>query len=268
MDNQGHYIDIHSHLNLSPLYEMRDQVIERMKKEKIKTIVVGVDFETSEKAVSICKEFPEVCIGSTIGQHPNDNREEVFDFEKYKLLAQDSCVVGVGECGLDYFRLSGNEEEINLEKRRQMDLFIEHINLAKYTNKMLMIHARPSKGTMDAYEDTLNILEKENFTGKVNFHFFVGDSSIAKRVVEHNWTMSFDGPITFTNEYDEVILNTPLENILCETDAPFAAPTPHRGKTCEPWMVIEMYKKISQIKKLSLEDTKQQLYLNSSKLFS
>ncbi len=264
---EDYFIDTHSHLNLSPLSDEVETVIKKMKEKRTKTILVGVDFETSKQAVGICKSFPDTCLGATIGQHPNDNKEEIFDFDACLLLAKEKEVVGIGECGLDYFRLNGTEEEIYIEKERQISLFKKHVSLAKEINKMLMIHARPSKGTMDAYTDVLDILEKENFTGKVNFHFFVGDVSVAKRVVEHGWSMSFDGPITFTNEYDEVLTYVPLENMLCETDAPFAAPAPYRGQICKPWMVEEVYKKVSEIKKLPLDLVVRQLKANAKLLF-
>ncbi len=262
------YIDIHSHLNLEPLYGMRGEVVERMREKGVQTVTIGVDYETSKKAIDLSDEFPDVCIGATIGQHPNDNPEEVFDYEKFLKLAQHPKVLAIGECGLDYFRLTGDEVSQWREKARQASLFLTHIKLAQAVQKPLMIHARPSKGEMDTYEDVLQMLEEENFTGKVNFHFFVGDLSIAKRIIERGWSMSFDGPITFAREYDEVIDYIPLEQIMCETDAPFAAPVPYRGKTCEPWMVEEVVKKIAEIKKLPIHEVNGQLMKNISQYYS
>ena len=261
------YIDAHSHLNIEPLYSMRGEVIERMREKGIQTITIGVDYETSKKAIELALEFPDVCIGATIGQHPNDNPEEVFEYEKFLELAQHPKVLGIGECGLDYFRLKGSNDEQECEKARQAVLFRTHIKLAQETGKPLMIHARPSKGAMDTYEEVLRMLEEENFSGKVDFHFFVGDLRIAKEIVAHGWSMSFDGPITFAREYDEVIQYIPLEQIMCETDAPFAAPVPHRGKTCEPWMVEEVVKKIAEIKKLPITKMNEQILKNITKYY-
>lgn len=258
------YIDIHSHLNIEPLYSAREEVVARMKEKGVTTITVGVDYETSRKAVELAREFPDVCIGATIGQHPNDNPEEVFDYDAFLKLASDPSVVAIGECGVDYFRLKGSDEDQTKEKDRQADLFRAHIKLATIANKPLMIHARPSKGMMDAYEAVLEMLTETGFAGRVNFHFFVGDLTIAKEIVSRGYTVSFDGPITFARDYDEVIEYLPIEHIMCETDAPFAAPMPHRGKTCEPWMVEEVIKKIAEIKKLSVHDLNEQLYINSS----
>ncbi len=257
------YFDIHSHINLDPLLADKDEVIKRLKENDISTITIGTDFEMSLRSIALAKEYENLYAG--VGLHPNDNIDEEFNYEKYKELAQNEKVVCIGETGLDYFRNEGEDFKI-----RQKEIFNRHIELAIQLDKPLMIHARPSKRTMDAYEDALDILEiykKENPKIHANFHFFVGDIKIAKRIVENNWTVSFDGPITFARDYDEVIKCLPIENIMCETDAPFAAPIPHRGKTCEPYMVIEIYKKIAEIKGLDLEFTISQIRKNVKRVF-
>ncbi|MES2416431.1 MAG: TatD family hydrolase [Patescibacteria group bacterium] len=258
------YIDIHSHLNLSPLSEDQDAVIVRMVEAGVGTITIGVDYETSQKAVEIASKYDFIWAG--VGLHPTDNMEEEFDIEKYKTLAENPKVVCIGECGLDYFR--DQREEIKI---KQKEIFKKHIELALEIGKPLMIHARPSKGSMDAYEDALNILEqykKENDTLAGNFHFFVGDINIAQRALAINFTMSFDGPITFARDYDEVINFLPLTSIMAETDSPFASPVPYRGKTNEPAYVIEIVKKIAEIKNLSEEDVAQALLQNVKRVFN
>lgn len=257
------YIDIHSHINLEPLSEQEGEVISRMQENQVGNITIGTDFDTSKKAILLANKYNFIYAG--VGLHPNDNLSEEFDYEKYLTLAKEIKVVCIGECGLDYFRNEGEESKI-----RQKEIFKRHIDLAIEVNKPLMIHARPSKGTMDAYIDALDILEiykKENPKLYANFHFFVGDLEIAKRILENNFTVSFDGPITFARDYDEVIKFLPIENIMCETDAPFAAPAPHRGKICEPYMVIEIYKKIAEIKELDIETTIFQIRENVKRVF-
>ncbi len=246
------YFDTHSHLNLSPLYENRDEILSTMREKNIGTITVGVDYHTSKIALDLANQNPEM-LWATIGQHPNDNPEEEFVYQNFLDLAQDPKVVAIGECGLDYYRLKGSHEEKEIEIERQKNLFIEHIKLSEETGKPLMIHARPHVDSMDAYTDVLNILERENFLGSANFHFFVGDMQTAERIVEHNWTVSYDGPITFTDDYTDVIKWLPLENIMAETDAPFAAPMPHRGQTNYPQYVEFVYKKIAEIKDIDPE---------------
>ncbi len=277
------YTDIHMHLNLSPLKENMDEVISRMHENSVGGIIIGVDLETSKEAIQIAEKYDFIYAG--VGLHPTDNVQEDFDIEEYEKIAKNERVVCVGECGLDYFRDASAET-----KEKQKSIFIKQVELALRVNKTLMIHARPSssssgqarpsKNTMparqnhsggDAYEDVLDILEnyKKEYGEKVraNFHFFVGDMSIAKRIVENNFTVSFDGPITFARDYDEVIRFFPLENIMCETDAPFAAPLPYRGETCEPFMVLEVYKKIAEIKGIPEEEVALKIKENIKKAF-
>jgi TatD DNase family protein len=120
---------------------------------------------------------------------------------------------------------------------------------------------------MDAYQDVLAQLGSRAPKLRANFHFFVGDVNIAKQILEIGGTMSFDGPITFTTDYDEVIKFIPLESIHAETDAPFAAPVPYRGKTCEPWMVEDVVEKIAEVKGMELEEVKMQLVENAKRFF-
>ena len=227
---QFNCFDMHSHLNLKPLYDTDGDSclpagrLARMREEGIGTITVGTDYETSKIAIVLAEENPDI-LWATVGLHPNDNEVEEFDYEKYLELAHHLKVVAIGETGLDYFRLSDenknpkpetlNSKQIqnsNVQntKEKQKDLFKKHIELAVETGKSLMIHARASKGSMDAYEDVLEILESyrlqtNDYRLISNFHFFAGDLSIAKRIVANGWTMSFDGPITFARDYDEVI---------------------------------------------------------------
>lgn len=253
------YFDVHSHLNLSPLFERAGEITEEMKQRGVGTITVGVDLETSKQSVELAEKYDNVW--ACIGMHPVDNQTEEFNFEAYKELAQNKKVVAIGECGLDYFR--GKDEAVIA---RQKELFIKQIELSLEVNKPLMIHARPSKGSMDAYEDVLTILEQYEGV-KANFHFFVGDKAIAERALLVGFTFSFDGPITFSKDYDEVIKMIPLQAIMLETDAPFAAPEPYRGKKCEPWMVEEMYKKVAELKELPLEVVQQQVQANVERVF-
>jgi TatD DNase family protein len=264
------FFDIHSHLNLDPLYTDREAVLARMREQKTGSITVGVDFEMSKRAIDLAHQYPDV-LWATAGMHPCDNVDEVFDYEEYLALARDEKVVAIGECGLDYFRLPEHAETQEVTIIRQKGIFKQHIELAREVGKPLMIHARPSKGSMDAYEDVLDILEEQltHAVSKVhvNFHFFVGNSTIANRIVKNGWSVSYDGPITFSHDYDAVIASIPLEHLMCETDAPFAAPVPYRGKTCEPWMVNEVYKRIAEIKNVPVEEVVSTIRANVTRVF-
>lgn len=253
------YFDIHSHYNLKQFDTDRDVVIQEMTDAGVGTICVGVDLETSKQAIALAEQYDS--IWATIGQHPTDTKE-VFEASEYEKLAIHPRVVAIGECGFDYFRTP--KQEVYEEQKK---VFIAQIELAIKTNKPLMIHARPSKGSMDAYEDVLELL-KEYPAVKVNFHFFVGDITIAKQIVERGWTMSFDGPITFSREYDEVIQFLPIESIMAETDAPFAAPEPYRGARALPIHVREIVSRLAQIRGEDEEFVRVKLLENIKRMFS
>src|SRR3989338_9682871 len=125
--------DIHSHLNLKEFDADRDAVIRRMAEEGVGTITVGVDCESSEKAIAYAKQYEHMY--ACVGMHPTDNKDEVFDDAVFTELAKHPKVVAIGECGLDYFRLQGTLEEIEIEKERQKELFIKQIDLAQSVGK-------------------------------------------------------------------------------------------------------------------------------------
>lgn len=252
------YIDIHSHLNLSPLLETKGAILEKMRELGVGTITVGTGLETSREALKIAEENPDLCF-AVIGIHPTDS-DEPFDEQVFLELAQHSKTVAIGETGLDYFRDQSEET-----KQKQVELFKKHIELANKVGKPLMLHVRASKGTDDAYYDALEILK--NAQVRANFHFFSGSKKCMEDIVTEGFTISVDGPITFSKDYDEMIKAVPLDKIMIETDAPFAAPAPYRGKPCEPWMVIEIARKIAELKGLDLETVRVQIMNNSAQFF-
>lgn len=226
------YFDSHSHLNFPQYNEDREEIIKEMQKKGFATICVGTDEKTSRESVELATKYKN--IWATIGLHPTD--EEEFDKEIYKEMLTDK-VVGIGECGLDYFREKNRTKE---DKERQKKIFITQIEFALEVNLPLMIHCRPSDGTMDAYEDALEILErysKKSSNLRGNAHFFVGNKEIAVRFLAIGFTIAFPGVITFTQDYDEIVKMVPQDMILSETDAPFASPAPYRGKRNSPLYV-------------------------------
>jgi TatD DNase family protein len=257
------YIDIHSHLNLSAFDKDRDEMIQKLKDEDITTITVGDNYLSSKFAVELAGIHENLY--ASVGLHPSEVLVEEFNYTDMLALAQNKKVVSIGECGPDYFR--GADPDF---KNKQKEIFKLHIKLALEVGNPLMIHARASAGTMDAYTDVLDILEdykKDNTELNANFHFFAGDIDIAKRIIKNNFSMSFDGPITFSHDYDEVIKEIPIEYIMAETDSPFAAPVPYRGKRCEPQMVKEIYKKIGELKGMGEEETLERININIKRVF-
>jgi len=257
------YIDIHGHINF-PGYDLdREDVIEHANIEDVAMITVGTDIETSTSAVQLANTHDQMW--AVVGIHPT---EEIQDsklqiqnldinsiFEALEHLARHPKVVAIGECGLDYFHLKNkhgsteSEREILLQK----EIFEKHIVLAQKVGKPLMLHVRNGKssGSMgkfgNAYVDALNLLKKYPDV-KSNFHFFAGTASDLKEILSRGYSVSFTGVITFTSDYDELIKMAPISQIMSETDCPFVAPSPYRGKRNEPVYVIETVKSIARIR--------------------
>ena len=257
------YLDAHCHVQFPQYDEDRDAVLASMLEAGVGGIIVGTDSELSRKAVE-CADGKTLF--ASVGLHPNDKPGEGYDDAYYETLARSSAVVAIGECGLDYFR----PDDPEAEKARQKDVFARHITLAAATGKPLIIHARPSKGSMDAYEDALSMLEdakKAHPALQGDFHFFVGDVPTAKRIVALGFTMSFTAVLTFTSDYDEVVRSLPLSHILAETDAPYVAPAPNRGKRNDPLAVREVVKAVARIRGEDEEAVREAVLLNAKRLF-
>lgn len=256
--------DSHSHLHFHQFDNDREEIIKKLRDFNIKTINVGTDFKESEKAVNLAKQYPDL-LWASVGLHPADNLKESFNINKYRELAKDKKIVAIGECGLDYFR-SPSETEI----ARQKEIFIKQIELAQELEKPLILHCRPSMGTQDAYEDALEILVKyrsSNVKCSGVSHFFSGSKETAKKFLDLGFYISFAGPITFASEYREVVEFVPMDRILIETDAPFAASAPHRGKRNEPAYVEFVARQIAEWKELSFDKVAVQTHNNAKDLF-
>jgi len=285
------FFDIHTHVNFAAFDEDRDEVVKRALAGGVWMINVGTQKGTSLKAVELANKYKEG-VYAIIGLHPihtgksyHDKEElgsatvkasdgqagqtgfvsrgEVFDKNYYKKLAEDKKVVGIGECGLDYYHLDSNF----IEKQKQA--FIDQIKLANEINKPLMLHIRngeDNKQGRQAYKDTLELLKTYSKT-KGNAHFFAGSWEETKQFLELGFTLSFTGVITFTHDYDEVIRNIPLDMIMSETDAPFVSPVPYRGKRNEPVFVREVVKKIAEIKGENFEKIAFSLIQNARRVF-
>jgi TatD DNase family protein len=258
------YIDIHSHLNDPAFEKDPEEVIGRMEEAGVSTLVVGTDKKMSEEAVRLAGQYPS--IHALVGLHPTDT-DENFDNFFYEDLLSRPKVVGVGECGLDYFHLKGEtEEEKRNEKREQMEKFEAQVELAAEAEKPLMVHCR------GAHEDLLPVLkEKKNRYGDALFgdvHFFTADKETAEAYFALNFTISFTGVLTFTADYDEVVKDAPLSMIQAETDAPYVAPVPHRGKRCEPAWVVNVVERIAEIRGEDLETVKNALRENTRRVFN
>ncbi len=267
-----HYIDTHAHLNLAQFDTDRDAVTARLQAEGVAAINVGTRKATNELAVALAAAHEHLY--AIIGIHPinvitadpddhgADAPEPTLDYDWYKKLAAHEKVVGIGECGFDYFHNSSDTYEA------QREVFLAQIALANELQKPLMLHLRntPDGQGRNAYDDALDILASE---AKVrgNAHFFAGTYEQAKHFIELGFTVSFTGVITFAKMYEPLVRDLPLGMMHGETDCPYVAPVPYRGQRCEPWMVTEVYKKIAAIKGLDEEVVREQLLANASMLY-
>ena len=231
----------------------RAEVLARMKERGMGAVVIGTDFEGSKEGLALAKQHD--FLWASVGCHPNHTGD--FDISLFRELAADPKVVAIGECGLDYFRSKPNG---------QRERFEQHISLAQKLNKALVIHCR------DAHDDMLEMLVFEQ--GRtllkkvpVVMHFFTGSGELAQKYLDLGCYLSFPGPITYTTMYDDSIHVCPLDKILIETDSPFAAPVPYRGKRNEPVYVEQVAAKIAQIKGLTTEEVAAQTAHNTSAVF-
>ena len=254
------YFDIHSHVSFSKFEEDREEVIDRMKEGGVHTITVGVDKKSSEEAVLCAEKYDNVY--ACIGLHPVDNKKESFDEKDYEKLVTHPKVVAIGECGLDYLRISADDEQ---EKKRQRDEFEKQIAFAVKYDKPLMIHCR------EAHEDALEVLSalKKEYGDKMrgNIHFFSEGIETAKRYFDLDFTVSVTGVITFTEDYNEVISQAPLSMLMSETDCPYVAPVPFRGKRNEPLYVKEVVEHIAKIRGEDVEKVRRTLVENAYRVF-
>ncbi len=276
------FIDIHTHLNFSAFDDDRDAVIARTLSELVWAINVGTQIDTSRKAIELAHQHEGMF--AAIGLHPihtdksfHDSEElgeggqefssrgEVFDSTIYRTLAEHPKVVAIGECGLDYFRITNDEIRIRQEKA-----FRQQIELALEVNKPLMLHLRNGSGR-SAYKDAFSILNSyfltHNSRLRGDLHFFAGTIEEANPFLDIGFTFSFTGVVTFARAYDEVIKYLPADSIMAETDAPYVAPEPHRGKRNEPRYVSYVVEKLAHIKGLPLETMRLQILKNARRMF-
>ncbi len=277
--------DCHTHVQFAAFEKDWKATIDRALTAGVSIINVGTQKDTSAKAVEVADQYSSG-VYATIGLHPvhttksyHDAQElgggeaakafvsrgEEFDYPFYAELAKNPKVVGVGECGLDYYRPTGDEKEY---KAKQKEVFLQHVKLALEFDKALMIHCRPSKGSDDAYEELLGILTDVKFpTSRAVLHFYVGSQQMTKKFLDAGFNFEFGGVTTFARDYDEQIKSIPLDRILTETDAPYVSPEPYRGQRNEPAYVVEVVKKLAEIKGVSYDEMAKQTELNARRIF-
>jgi TatD DNase family protein len=279
--NNPKFIDVHAHVQFNVFKEDFDDVVKRALESDTWMINVGTNLKTSTDAVELANKYSHG-VYAIIGLHPihtnksfHDKDEigeetepfnskgEEFNIDSFEELIKNPKVVGVGECGLDFFRIEGNKEDYI---SNQVKSFESQIDLAVKYDKPIMIHCR------DAYPEVLEILSKKKakYGGKLrgNFHFFAGTLEDAKKILDLGFNFSFTGVVTFAKQYEELIKIAPIDRIFSETDCPYVAPVPYRGQRNEPVYVSEVVKKIAEIKGLEVDFVAQQLVKNAISFFN
>ena len=253
-------IDTHIHLDDKRYEDDLDEVINRAKEAGVERFIIpGADAKTLQRAVEIAEHYEHVYFA--VGIHPYDiDSFNEDNFTKY--IKHEKCVA-VGECGLDYFRLDGSDEEKEFEKKKQAEVFIVQIELAKKYKKPLIIHIR------DASSDSKKILLKTN-AGEVGgvLHCYNGDDELLS-LADNGFYFGIGGVVTFKNakKLVNILPCIPKEKLLLETDGPYLTPTPYRGQRNEPLYTTLVSKKISELLDISIEKVDDLTTLNAMILF-
>jgi TatD DNase family protein len=248
-------IDSHAHLEMKEFDSDREEVIKLAKEAGVDFIItVGTNLVLSRKAVALAQGHETVY--ATIGIHPHDaSKADKKTCESLKELAQRQKIVAYGEIGLDFFRNISSRE-------KQIEVFRLQLELAEELNLPVIIHDR------EAHELTLKMVKASSVRRGV-FHCFSGDYTMAKQCIDLGFYISVPGVVTFdkAKTIQDVVRRVPLSSLLLETDAPYLAPIPHRGKRNEPSFIIHTAKKVAELKGVPLEEVAQATTQNAKSLF-
>lgn len=259
LDQDVYIIDTHCHLDMQRYACDLDSVLDRAAHHNISTIVtIGIDKTSSEKAVQLAEQHESIY--ATVGIHPHDVADidsHTLDFIGQLAVDNSSSVVGFGEIGLDYMKKYSTPDI----QRKQ---FYNQLSLAKELNLPVIIHDR------DAHEDTLKILQQAapfDFGGVL--HCFSGTYEFAKQIIDFGLHISIPGIVTFTksSNLQHVASKIPLSSMLLETDGPFLAPEPWRGKRNEPFYILYTAEKIANLRNIDINELARQTTLNAQSLF-
>ena len=235
-------VDSHCHLDYSNLYDQLDDVIQRAEYNQVKYLLtISTTLKSFEKIKLIVSKYKNVY--GTFGIHPHETEKHTQVNSKFILdiKKKHNKIIGIGESGLDFYY---NHSDKKIQKKS----FIEHINAALELDIPIIVHSR------NAENETYEILrsERKNSNLKVLIHCFTGTKEFSKKLLNINCYISVSGIITFknSNELVDAVSFIPIEKLLVETDSPYLAPLPHRGKPNEPSYIIHTIEKLSDIKKL------------------
>lgn len=244
------FYDTHAHLDFPDFREDLAAVVDRALGAGITRILsVGTTLASSRRVVELADQFPSVY--AIVGVHPNHVLEEPPEVrDELAALAGHPKVVALGETGLDYYRLHGSPDQQAVARKRQAAIFTQHLALAAELGLPCVIHQR------EAFRETLEHLVGTARAPRCVFHCFTGTADEARAVVSAGHCVSFTGIATFKSAVNvrDAIAATPLEAFMLETDCPFLAPVPHRGRRCEPAYVADLAPVVASVKGCTLEE--------------
>ncbi len=257
------YTDTHAHLDYPDYASDLDEVIKRASEAGVsKVITIGIGRDSIPRSLALCEKYPN--LHAAVGVHPT--ALDALSLDEWEILekaARHPKVVAIGETGLDYHRLP--TEGADAYKKKQHDYFLHHLTLAKRMNKPVIVHCR------DAYPDTLKILKAfGRFREEPGvMHCFASDPATAKEVFTLHYVISTGGVLTFKNApgLRAVIAETPHDMLLLETDCPYLAPVPHRGKRNEPGYTRLVAEKLAEVWGMPLEDISRVTEANVKRVF-
>lgn len=299
--------DSHAHAHFNAYKDDSNEVIKRALDKGVQMVLVGTQIDTSRKAIETAEKYDG--IWASVGLHPvhleegyfdpNESvastpqsgavrgephtsfrrRAEVFDKEKYRELALSSKkVMAIGETGLDYYRLEGDEAHQEAVKEKQCQVFQKQAELAAELDLALIVHCRdgstPLTTTMSlpngAHREVLKILKLVKLkspTLRGVIHCFTGTPEEGQRYLDFGFYISFPGIITFAKDWDEFIREIPLDKVLVETDCPYLTPVPYRGKRNEPAYVEYTARHLATIRGIPFEEAAEKTTANAKRLF-
>ena len=253
-------IDSHCHLDYQALYSQLDGVISRAELNKIKYLLtISTNIESFEKVKIIIKKYKNIF--GTFGIHPHETKNFAnLDINKIKkFYNNEKKIIGIGETGLDFYYTHSDKE---IQKK----IFEVHINAAKELNLPVIVHSR------NAEKETYEIIKNAKRDSKVKFliHCFTGSENFAKKLLDLDCFISISGIITFKNNSNLInaVNIIPIEKLLVETDSPYLAPVPFRGKPNEPSFIKYTVEKLANIKKISVDEVEKATTKNFLELFN
>jgi len=253
-------VDSHCHLDYPNIYDKLDEVINRANNSKVtRLLTICTTLESFDKIKIIVNKYKNV--NGTFGIHPHETAKHQKVNSSYitNIVKKNKKIIGIGETGLDFYY--NHSDKITQKKS-----FAEHIEAASQLDIPVIVHSR------NAEDSTYEMIKSESRNIKVKFliHCFTGTKEFAKKLVDLNCYISLSGIITFKNSNDlaEAVRHIPVENMLVETDSPYLAPAPYRGKTNEPSYIVHTIDKLSKIKQVSKDTIISYTTSNFNNLFS